>query len=507
MLGVLRKNQQVLMLIVAIMTIVAFIWLYNRTNLGQVGSNDVASVYGRVVQRAEVDRMQRGYGLALALGLTGFVKDLGGMGSDEQASFAEYLTNLLIIRHQAPLLGVHPTDQEVVAEIRTLDVFRTDGAFDPAKYASFLQERLAPNGFTEVQLEEIVRDALRVRQLRRIVTSPVAVGEGQVRQAARVYQAVSGEVLRFDRKDYAAQADVTDQEIQTFYSKNKDGLRAPETRDFTYAVLELKPDAAKLTGKEKAAALQSLADKGLALAREIRTAVAGGSGFAPAATSRGLTVRNASLIDRQGEKEGKDAGLAQTLVEGAFGLKAPSEISDIIQDGDTFYILSLDKVTPTRQLELAEVSAKITDYLKGQKEAKLLVAAATKAITAIRAAMTSGKTFDQAVGAQGLKTLSFQGVVPSDAKADSENQAYAASTLTLSEGMLGELQPAPYGAFAVCLTKRAPLSDDQWKEHGATLQQRILGNERDLLFMEWLRSGRAAAQIRMLGGNGRGSGS
>jgi peptidyl-prolyl cis-trans isomerase D len=503
MFTVIRKNQQVLMLVIAVMTIVAFIWLYNRTNLDKVGTNDVASVYGRVVQKAEIDRLARGYGLALRLGLTDLVRDLGGMGADEETSVSDYILNTLVIAHQAPELGIRPSDAQVVSVIQGLSAFQSNGVFDPAKYASFLQDQLAPNGLTERHLEEIVRDSIRVREIRKVVTSPVAVGEGQVRDAARIYQAASGQVIRFDRADYAKQAAVTDTEVQTFFSRNKDGLRAPETRGFLSVSLELPEDQAKLTGKEKAAALQKLADKAVETGKALRQQTASGADFAKAAASSSLRVKKTDPVDRSGQRDGKDAGVSTALVDAAFALKGPSEVSDIIQDGDAFIILTLDKVTPARQLELAEVSEKITALLKGEKESKLAVEAATKAMEKIRAAMKEGKGFDAATQAAGVKTETFSSVVPSDSKGTPEKQAFAAATLTLREGALGDLQPAPWGAFAVFLTSRTPLTADQWKEHAPALEKTILSNEKDLLFLEWLRASRAAAQVQVLAGNGR----
>ena len=183
------------MLVIAIMTIIAFIWLYNRTNLTQVGTNDVAMIYGRVVQRAEIDRQVRGYQLAMALGLTDFVKDLGGLGENEEASLSEFILNLLIVQHQSPELGVRPSDDAVASAIKSLPLLQTDGSFDPAKYARFLQDQLTPRGFTERQMEEIVRDSLRVKMIRDVVTSPIAVGEAQVREAARIYQPIVAQIL------------------------------------------------------------------------------------------------------------------------------------------------------------------------------------------------------------------------------------------------------------------------------------------------------------------------
>lgn len=503
MLSVIRKNQQFLMLVIAILTIVAFIWLYNPTDKFQkFGSNDVASIYGKVVQQAEIDREGRAYGLSLGLGLTDFVKDLGGMGADERASFSDFILNLFIIRHEAPLLGVHPSDEEVASVIKGIVPFQTDGAFDPAKYAAFLQEQLAPRGFTERQLEEIVRDSIKVSQLRRIITSPVAIGESQVRDAARIYQPVTAQILRFDKDSLAKDASVTPQETAAFYEKNKEGLVSREARDISYVVVELPPAQQKLEGKERAGALQKLADQVDQAGKLIRAEIQKGADFAKAAAKLSLQPKKIAAIERDGSQKGKDAGVPASVVAGAFRLQKKGELSEIIQDGNSFYIVTVEGVTPAHQLELAEVSDRIVNLLKDEKAAKALADSANKSVEQIRAALAAGKPFADAVKQAGVKTQQISSVTPSDAKAGQEQQSLAAATLGLKEGELGALQGAPWGAFAAYLEKRVPLTDAQWNEHRETLTKSLLTNERELLFFEWLRTSRGAAQIKMLGRQG-----
>ena len=506
MLTVIRKNQQVLMLVIAILTIIAFIWLYNPTDkFHKFGSNDVISIYGRVVQRAEIDHQARGYRLALALGLTDFVRDLGGMGENEEASVSDFILNLFIIRNQAPALGIHPSDDEVAGVIKGLPSLQTSGTFDPAKYSAFIQDQLAPNGFTERQMEEIVRDSLRVKELRRVITSPVAIGVGQVRDAARVYQPINAEVLRFERDAFAKNVTVPNEEVAAFYSKNKQGLFSDESRDVTFVAFDLPGDQQKLTGKEKAAAQQNLADRAEDTMKRIRGEIAKGGAFAKAAQVASLHAEKVSGIQRDGSVNGKESGLSPSIAAAAFRLQKTGELSDIIQDGNSFYVISIDGITPSHQLELAEVSEKITTLMKQQKATKLLAEAASKSLDKIRADMTAGKSFAEASKVAGVKLMPLQGVTPSDQKISQEQQALASATLGLKDGELGSLQPAPWGAFAVYLEKRTPLTDTQWKEHQGALSKTILSNEQDLLFVDWLRSSRASAQIKMLGRDARNS--
>ena len=85
MITILRKNQRVLMLVVAVLTIVAFIWLYNPADTYQLGRGAVATIYGRKVSQADIERQVKTYQLALAMGQFSLLENLGGMTQDEES--------------------------------------------------------------------------------------------------------------------------------------------------------------------------------------------------------------------------------------------------------------------------------------------------------------------------------------------------------------------------------------------------------------------------------------
>ena len=488
------------MLVIVILTILGFIGLYIRANPSQFGTNDVLSIYGRVVQRAEIDSQVRSYRLALALGLTDFVSDLGGLGEDENVSLNNYLLNLLLIEHQATELGIRPSDDEVLATIKSLAPLQTDGVFDPAKYTAFVQDQLAPRGLTERQMEDIVRDSIRVKKLKAIIASPVAIGEGEIRMAARIYQPVTAQVLQFDLEKYSKDLTVTPGEISAFYEKNREGLKAPENRSISYVVFELPALQQKLEGKDRANALQKLADQAVGVEKSIRDGISQGFDFATAVGKQSLQAQKADFIQRDGTKQGKDSGLPEALVNAAFRLQKIGEISDIIQDGGSFYIVTVDSVSPAHQLELAEVTQRIETHLKSQKSSKAAQEAAEKALSEIHTALNSGKSFADAVKGAGLKEEQLINIVPSDPKNNEEQQALTQATLSLKEGELGQLEPAPWGFFAVYLQKRTPLTDAEWKEYQADISKKLLTKDQDLLFTEWLHTSLGTAQIKMLPG-------
>ena len=121
------------------------------------------------------------------------------MARDENRALDEFIWNRLVMHHQAKELGIEPTDTQIASHIKAVPVFQTNGQFDPVRYKTFLLEQLGPRGLTELQLENVIRDALRVERIKAIVGAPVAVSEAEIREVARVYEKVNAQEVRFSR--------------------------------------------------------------------------------------------------------------------------------------------------------------------------------------------------------------------------------------------------------------------------------------------------------------------
>jgi hypothetical protein len=148
----------------------------------------------------------------------------------------------MVLQHEARGLGVEPGNQAVVERIKTLPVFQTGGQFDPVKYANFMQEQLAPRGFTERQLEDVIKDSLRLEGVKSLVQSPAVLLPGEVEPALQRVAPVDVEVLRFDAARAGRDVEVTDEELQKAFEDKKSTLQAPEKRSVRYVGLVLTPE-------------------------------------------------------------------------------------------------------------------------------------------------------------------------------------------------------------------------------------------------------------------------
>ena len=495
MINILRKNQRVLMLFVAVLTIIAFIWLYNPADTGKLGATTLATVYGRKLSQADIEREVKNFQLALALGQFRLLEDLGGMAQDENRALDEFIWNRLVMQHQAKELGIEPTDSQIAGHIKAASVFQTNGQFDPVKYKTFLLEQLGPRGFNELQLENVIRDALRVERIKTIVGAPVAVSESEVREAARIYEKLNAQAIRFSLAASGSSADVTDEEVKSFYEQSGPALIMPETRSVEYVKFAPPASEKPLEGREKVDALQKVADAASAFSEQ-----ASSSSFEKAAAASGQTIQTSPDFNRSGatsspgnESQALGSDL-KNLAPSAFLLTEKSPVSDVIQSGDAFFVLKLVRVNPQRPLTIEEVRPIAVRRLGARKAEGLLREKAEAALAKIREAMSAGKSFPDAAAAAGLQVQSFNDLVPSSGTLSPEEQEVAAATVLMQPGQLSAMIPGIDGGFAVYVSARAPVDETALAKE-PELASRILESKRRLLFMTWLSSARDAAKI------------
>src|SRR3954447_5305560 len=160
MMKFFRKHRNTLMIVIAVLAI-PFIFYFNKSDLSARGEPDLGKFYDRKVSAVEARRIARLMGLATRLGMIDFIQDLTFGARDENERAIEFIFNLLILRREAERLGIDPTMPERVEFVRNLQPFRgPNGGFDPGKYTEFTQEILAPNGFSDAQVEELAHDEI-----------------------------------------------------------------------------------------------------------------------------------------------------------------------------------------------------------------------------------------------------------------------------------------------------------------------------------------------------------
>jgi peptidyl-prolyl cis-trans isomerase D len=495
MITLIRKNQKGLMIFITILIVIAFVWLYNDTNLDKVGTDRVATIYGKTLTLSDVDRSRRMMQLNGALQQFDYLQALiGNVVTDEQALEA-FALNQVILKKEADDLGIHPSDDDVATAMRNLSAFQNEGRFDVARYSQFLEQMLAPNGFTEAQLEEAIRNELRFQKIRDLVGSATGISEQETRELfdrGRRKMAVS--VVRISRESVPGEVTVTDEEIKARYDAAPESYQSEEKRVVRFVKMELPEEARKLEGRERVAGMQALSDR----AGEFTQAMLEeGADFEQTAGRFDLEVQTTGEFSRTGTDPAFEA--VPALVPAAFSLTEQDPNSDAITFKDGFYILQLDRVIPSQPLSFEEAREGIATTLREEQSRVQLLAHAEALRQQISEAMKGGTGFAEAAKTAGVEAE----IIPPFSLAEPDFQIadlreIAMSAMELKPGEISSFTPTASGGLLVFLERYEPVPDDVFATEKSMITESLLENRRNVLFREWLRERRDAARIRLL---------
>ncbi len=497
MISLIRKNQQVLMVLVTVLVIIAFVWLYNGVRWEKMGANQVAEVYGDPVKQTDIEQSARKLNLAADLGLMDFAQLMAAIGPREQQGAENFIWNLMVLQHEADRLEIEPTDEETIAAIEQLPAFQTGDQFDSQKYALFAENRLSPRGFTEKQLQEVVRDQLKFKRLQELVGATVSVPEAAMREMFdRQNALVKTQVVRIPAGSVESEVQVSDEELRQAFEQQKDSLKSPEERAVTAAKFTRKsPPPDKEDPRDRVRALQEVADRAEGFG--VR-AVGEGVDFAAAAQEAGAELVTVPAF----AQSSPPAALAASpdLAAAAFSLTPEQRVSGVQQVGaDTFYVLKLGETVESKPLTFEEAEPELRAKLRAQRIAERLNLKAAEVHKQIAKGLESGQSFDAAASAAGLKAEDFADFSMANPKFDSPDApAVMQTAMTMKEKSLSQPVPTQDGSLLVFLKARETAPDADFAKEKEQLSATVRDNSRTLAFVEWLRGERERADIRVL---------
>jgi peptidyl-prolyl cis-trans isomerase D len=502
MINIFRKNQQFFLILITLLVIIAFVWLYNDTQFERLGTDKVAEIYGRTLTQSDVTRDVRKFDLARRLQLWDFLNDLASPANNEQQAFDNFIVNTIVLRHEAKQLGIEVTDEEIVEAIKEIQAFQTNGAFDPQKYATFVEQSLTPFGFTRTHVEDLIADQVRLRDIRSLINSTVALSSSELRSAYELrYQPIEALIVRLDEDQLLRDVKLSDADIKTAYEQRKDQLKTEEQRRIRFVTFAL-PEPPKTEGKDSTPQptpdiqqLQKLADQ----ASEFTQAVLEhGTSFEEAARKFKVTPRETNLFTQS--KPDSQVANVPAATEAAFRLSKEDPNSDVIQAENVFYVLHLQEVVPSRPLTFDEARPQLAAQLSKERAQEQMKQKAAEIRTKLSEAIKAGKSFADAVKQAGVQVeklpLFKLGEPDPDNKVSPE---IAQTTVELSEREISDFVPTEKGGALVYLEKRHPIDTAKFNEQKATFADALLRGRRELAFREWMRMQRDAAKIQTYG--------
>src|SRR6266516_3623737 len=332
MIKVLRKHRNWLMIVIAILAL-PFCIYFVKSDPGLIRSDAFAQMYGRKVTVTEAQRDARLLQLADFLGVSDLRENLApGNGTDNQKA-AEFVVNLIVLRHEVERLGIEPAESDIVDAVRNFPAFHAASGFDSAKYDQVERTILPSLGFTNEQLRELARDQLCLKRIKQVVASGVSLPESESKSN---YEQLYGKnfvsVVRVRSADFLKEIKPTDDDIKKYYEAHKGELKTEEKRKVEFVRLALSEEQKKLKDKERIDTLQKLADRANDFSQAL---LEKGADFHQVAAKFQLPVEATGEFTMAGpDPKLKDPQLAVA----AFQLTAQEPNSDAIQQPDGFFV-------------------------------------------------------------------------------------------------------------------------------------------------------------------------
>jgi peptidyl-prolyl cis-trans isomerase D len=355
---------------------------------------------------------------------------------------AQNLIQQKVMLVEANRLGLRATDDDVRDFLQHQlgsELFPGGKFVGETAYEDFASAR----GFTVVQLEQAIKDQIRMQKLEALVTGPASVTDAEVRQAFEKqntkvkfdYAVIKkDDILKslhpseaelqayYDRNKQTyvnsipekrqlkyvvldnarmlAQTQVTQQDLEAYYDQHRDEFRVPEQVNVRHILIKTPLPGADGKVDQKAV------DAAQAKAEDVLKQVKAGGNFAELAKKYS--------DDPGSAKEGGSLGWigrGRTVPEfekAAFSLPKGGT-SDLVKSSYGFHIIHVDDKQEAHMKSLAEVKDQIEPIIKQQRAALAAQKAADDLVSQAR-----GQGLDKAAAAKGLQVITTDFVTSHD---------------------------------------------------------------------------------------------
>jgi hypothetical protein len=398
----------------------------------------------------------------------------------------------MVLKHEAQVLGISVSDEEVFTATTTLPIFMTNGAYDSGRFDMFSKGVLGPVGLTTDDFGDLIADSLRLKKIKALLGSTIAPSESEIRDAfTRLNQKTEASVVRFKFDDFLAAAQVPDEDLKKRFEERKSTLKTEEARKVKYVAFTL-PPTEKLEGPARATKLSDLQKKAEAFAVAMTDKDAK---FDEAAGKAGAPVLETPEFTMAKPPQALDS--SEEIAAAAFKLNQQQPNSDVLETARGYYILQLTGITPPRPLTFDEAKGTLAETMKRERAQEALNLKATEVRNKIETEIKAGKTFAAAAEASGVKAEDFPAFSPKEPKVEPANSGEIMQTASeLNEGQLSTGVPSSDGSVIVYVTKRLPIDENKLKADRGQIAEALSNAQRTTLFQQWLRLRRAAAQLQ-----------
>lgn len=295
-------------------------------------------------------------------------------------SVLDRMINDVLLEQYAQSLGLRVSDDQVSQLILTMPQFQTNGQFDQEIYAATLRRA----GFSADSFAEYLRKDLLKNQVISAVQNSEFTLDNEVEQQSQLLtQTRDIQTITLNVGEFANKAQVTDEELQSYYKTHSENFERPEQMKVAYVELsaEQLKKSIQVTDEDAQAYYQEHLDKystkeqrkvrhilikdDQAKADEILAKLKAGEDFA--------TVAQENSEDVGSAKQGGDLGWIEKGVmdpafeDAAFALAAKGDISEVVKSDFGYHIIQLEDENAPEAKPYSEVVADIKAELLDEK--------------------------------------------------------------------------------------------------------------------------------------------
>lgn len=512
----------------------------------------IIKVAGRTYDDQEFQHLGSGaFELATSLarsgdfGLYQFIMGLSTGATSERDAPEKFFIGRMILRDAKKSFGVYPGDEEISAYIRGMRAFADkDGKFNEETYRNFVEKGIGRLGMTEGDLRDLASDVLASKKINSIVGSGLGVNRDIVAQNLAIdNQQITGEVARMSIDPFSAKIQPTDEEIKKYWENIQDSFTTEPLRKFTYIIatpeMPADPDAAADKKDEK----DSLADAAatdeakkkkeaekakkaaeLAEARRKKQVETDslvddftfnleqqkGEGFEELAKTNKWEVKTTQLFSRTKAPKELDVNLRSSsrggkAVDELFRIEVTtdpmSKISQPIAIGENQWLVArLDGEEKSRPKTFEEAKEEARAQYISEKAAEAMKAAATEAVTKIKASLAAGKSFADAAKEAGLTEVKEVSKVTSTYTPDAatEPKNLFESSKNVDPGSLADVITESDRTFIVHVTKREVVKEENAAARLDSEVKRSADQNEMIAFAGWIAAQTEAAKVELL---------
>ncbi|MCG9596713.1 peptidylprolyl isomerase [Vibrio sp. Isolate25] len=349
------------------------------------GSNNSAAKVGNVeISRGEFEQAYQNERNRMQAQLGDYFSNLLADPSYVESfrkSVLDRMINDLLLEQHAEALGLRVSDAQVRSMIVDMPQFQVDGKFDQEVYqASLRRAGFTPDSFAEYLRRDLVRNQL----LTAVQASDFSL-EGEVEaQSKLLAQTREIKKVTLSLTDFASKAELSDQEINDYYTQNADQYTRPEQVKVAYIELSAQQlkDAIQVSDEQAKQYYQEHLDKysseeqrrvshiliegdDKAKAQSVLDELNAGADFASLAEEKSDDFGSASEGGSLGWIE-RDV-MDPAFEEAAFALKTVGDVTGLVKSDFGYHIIQLDEQKGSVAKPYEEVATEIKQELKDQQ--------------------------------------------------------------------------------------------------------------------------------------------